>query len=143
MFCQQTSVGVRTPPSRGEVKLGKLNSTNVLIRQVWADKKFFERNPDRRHRVRRVSRLELYRRARRYVTVTGAQFGSCRQLTEIDSLIDALLAARPQQKPAGKKRTVLKSTRTDVVELIKPSLLTHCGFRTGTSIESRSTAAAP
>ncbi len=38
--------------------MGKLNSTNVLIRQVWADKKFFERNPDRRHRVRRVSRLE-------------------------------------------------------------------------------------
>ena len=36
--------------------------------------------------------LELYRGAARYITVWGAQLGTCQDLPSIDGLIDTLLA---------------------------------------------------
>ena len=41
---------------------------------------------------RNGAKLEIFRRAVRYITVSGLQIGACSELTKIDKLIDELIA---------------------------------------------------
>ena len=50
--------------------------------------------------ARERAQIELYRHSGRYITITGLQIGDCRELTNIDALLDDLDKRRP-----GGKRT--------------------------------------
>ena len=52
---------------------------------------------------RNGAKLEIFRRAVRYITVSGLQIGACSELTNIDKLIDELIAQYGGAKPSGQR----------------------------------------
>jgi hypothetical protein len=50
---------------------------------------------------RQAAKLEIYRRAVRYITVSGLQIGACAELPNIDTLIDSLIEQYGDPKPSA------------------------------------------
>jgi hypothetical protein len=56
------------------------------------------------HSGREGAAIELYRGATRYITVSGSEIGNCHQVTNIDDLIDRLLAEHDRPKGNGAEK---------------------------------------
>ena len=66
---------------------------------------------------RQGAKLEIYRRAVRYITVSGLQIGTCAELPTIDTLIDSLIEQYGDAKPSAQSNFDL--VKRGINDLIK------------------------